>query len=126
MKTCAICHTLFGEGNKIGPELTGADRKNRDFLLANLVDPSAYIRAEYVSYNVEMKDGRALNGLMAESTPTTVTLLDANNQRTVLNRTEIKELKASAVSLMPEGLLDTLEPQQIRDLISYVQGDGAR
>jgi len=126
LKTCAVCHTLFGEGKNIGPELTGADRKNRDFLLTNIVDPSAYIRAEYVSYNVEMKDGRALNGLMAESTPTTVTLLDANNQRTVLNRAEIKELKTSSVSLMPDGLLDTLEPQQIRDLISYVQGDGVR
>ncbi|MBI3851189.1 MAG: c-type cytochrome [Verrucomicrobia bacterium] len=126
LKTCAVCHKLFGEGNNIGPELTGADRKNRDFLLTNIVDPSAYIRAEFVSYNVEMKDGRALNGLMAESTPTTVTLLDANNQRTVLNRAEIKELKASSVSLMPEGLLDTLEPQQIRDLISYVQSDGTK
>jgi putative heme-binding domain-containing protein len=124
LKTCAVCHTLFGEGNKIGPELTGADRKNRDFLLTNIVDPSTYIRAEYVSYNVEMKDGRALNGLMAESTPTAVTLLDANNKRTVLNRAEIKELKTSSVSLMPDGLLDTLEPQQIRDLISYLQSDG--
>ncbi len=126
LKTCAVCHTLFGEGNNIGPELTGTDRKNRDFLLTNIVDPSAFIRAEYVSYNVEMKDGRALNGLMAESTPATVTLLDANNKRTVLNRTELKDLDASAVSLMPEGLLDTLEPQQIRDLISYLQSDGVK
>jgi len=126
VKNCAVCHTLFGEGNTVGPELTGADRKNRDFLLTNLVDPSAYIRAEYVSYNAEMKDGRALNGLMVESTPTTVTLLDASNKRTVLNRTEIKELNDSAVSLMPEGLLDTLEPQQIRDLIAYLQSDGVK
>ena len=63
---------------------------------------------------------------MAEATPTSVTLLDASNQRTILNRAEINKLKTSPVSLMPEGLLDTLEPQQIRDLISYVQSDGAR
>ena len=126
LRTCAACHTLFGEGNSIGPELTGADRKNRDFLLTNLVDPSAYIRAEYVNYNAEMKDGRALNGLVVESTPTTVTLLDAANQRTVLNRAELKELQASSVSLMPDGLLDALDPQQIRDLIGYLQSDGMK
>src|SRR5207248_1603243 len=48
-KTCATCHVLFGEGNKVGPELTGADRKNLDLLLMNIIDPSAVIRPEYVA-----------------------------------------------------------------------------
>jgi putative heme-binding domain-containing protein len=125
-KSCGICHSFFGEGNNIGPELTGADRKNTEWLLANIVDPSSYIRAEYVSHNAEMKDGRTLSGLIAESTPQTVTLLDAQNQRTVLNRADIKDLAAASVSLMPDGILEALTQQQVRDLFSYLQSDGAK
>ncbi len=123
-KTCASCHTLWDEGNKVGPELTGADRKNRDFLLTSLVDPSAYIRPEFVSYIASLKDGRSLTGLIVESSPQSVTLLNEKNERTVLARTKIEELSASAVSLMPEKLLDPLSEQEIRDLFSYLQGDG--
>jgi putative heme-binding domain-containing protein len=125
-QTCALCHTLFGEGKQIGPDLTGTDRKNLDFLLSNIVDPSGYIRAEYVAYNLATKDDRLLTGLIAEQTPQTVTLLDAANQRTTVARSDIKELSSSPMSLMPEGILDALEPQQIRDLIAYIQSDAAK
>jgi putative heme-binding domain-containing protein len=120
-KTCATCHKLFGEGNSIGPDLTGADRKNTDWLLSQIVDPSAFIRPEFVNHNVEMKDDRSLSGLIAEQSDSAITLLDAQNQRTVLNRAEVKEIRASSTSLMPEGLLEALEPQQVRDLFSYLQ-----
>src|SRR6185295_7822589 len=99
---------LFGEGNTIGPELTGADRKNVDWLLSQIVDPSAFIRPEYVNHNVEMKDGRSFTGLLVESGDSAFTLLDAQNQRTVLNRAEVKEVRVSEISLMPEGLLEPL------------------
>jgi putative heme-binding domain-containing protein len=82
------------------------------------------IRKEYIHHDVTTKDDRALSGLLVESTPKTVTILDRNNQRTILARDEIKELRESSVSLMPEGILDPLGPQQIRDLISYLQSDG--
>lgn len=118
---CATCHQLFGEGTKIGPDLTGADRQNRTFLLSNIADPSAVIRTEYAAYVAETTDGRVLTGLLAESTPKTVTLLDAKNQRTVVPREQIAELRASPVSLMPENLLDPLSPQEVRDLFSYLQ-----
>jgi putative heme-binding domain-containing protein len=120
-QACASCHKLFGEGNTIGPELTGADRKNAEWLLTQIVDPSAFIRPEYVNHNVEMKDGRSLSGLLVEQTDSAVTLLEAQNQRTVLNRAEVKEINASSTSLMPEALLDPLTPQQLRDLFAYLQ-----
>jgi putative heme-binding domain-containing protein len=123
-KTCATCHALFGEGNKVGPELTTADRKNRDFLLTSIVDPSAYIRPEFVAYTVNLKDGRTLTGLVAESSPTAVTLLNEKNERTVIAREKIDDMSASAVSLMPEKILDPLSEQEIRDLFAYLQGDG--
>jgi putative heme-binding domain-containing protein len=123
-KTCAVCHTLFGEGTKIGPDLTGADRKNRDWLITHIVDPNAVIRPEYVAYLVHTKDGRSLTGLVAESSASAVTLVDAKNERTVIARTKIEQMTPSPVSLMPEKLLDEFDDRQLRDLFSYVQGDG--
>jgi putative heme-binding domain-containing protein len=122
-QVCATCHKLFGEGNTIGPELTGADRKNSEWLLSQIVDPSAFIRPEYVNHNVEMKDGRSLTGLIVEQSDSALTVLDAQNQRTVLNKADVKEVNASNTSLMPEGLLEPLAPQQVRDLFSYLQAN---
>jgi putative heme-binding domain-containing protein len=123
-KHCAVCHTLFGEGNKVGPELTGADRKNREYLITQIVDPSAVIRQEYVAFVVNTKDGRSLTGLIVEATPQAITLVDAKNEKTVLAREKIDDMAPSPVSLMPEKLLDPLQDQEIRDLFSYLQSDG--
>jgi putative heme-binding domain-containing protein len=121
---CAACHALFGEGNKVGPELTGADRKNREFLIVSVVDPSAVIRPEYVAYTVITADGRSLFGLVVEQTPEAVTLLNEKNERTVVPRRKIEKMEPSPVSLMPEKLLDPLDDQQICDLFSYLQAEG--
>jgi putative membrane-bound dehydrogenase-like protein len=122
---CAICHTLFGEGNKVGPDLTGADRRDTDFLVTSIVDPSAVIRNDYVAYLVSTRDGRLLTGLMADSTPKTITLLDAKNERTILARDDLESIHPSPQSLMPENTLDDLDEQLIRDLLSYVQSNDA-
>lgn len=122
-KTCAKCHKLHGKGEAIGPDLTTAERRDRDKLLANLVDPSAVVRQEFIAHVLLTNDGRVLTGLLAESTPETVTILDEKNKRTVVSRADIEELKESAVSLMPEKLLDPLTEQQIRDLMAYIQSD---
>ncbi len=122
-QTCGNCHKLFDEGNSVGPDLTGADRKNTDYMLEQIVNPSAYIRPEYVSYEVETLDEQAISGLMVESTPAAVTLLDRNNERHMLARSQIKQLREAQVSLMPEGLLEALSPQAVMDLFAYLQGD---
>jgi len=122
-KTCAVCHRLFGEGNQIGPDLTGANRKDRDYLLVNIVDPSAVIRKEFQSYTVQTRDGRVVNGLLVEQSADTVTLLASNGERTTIPRSEMKSMDESRTSLMPEGLLHTLKPQELRDLFAYLQGD---
>jgi putative heme-binding domain-containing protein len=122
-KHCATCHKLFGEGETIGPDLTHANRKDRDYLLQSAVDPSAVIRKEYLAYNVQTTDGRTLSGLIAEQTPAAVTLLDGKNQRTTIARNRIESLQESPVSLMPEDILKGLKPQELRDLFSYLQSD---
>ncbi len=120
-KTCATCHKLHGSGAAVGPDLTGAERKNRELLVQNIVDPSAVIRQEFMSHVAVTNDGQVLTGLLAESTADTITLVDSKNQRTVLKRSDLEELKESPVSLMPEKLLDDLTDQQIRDLVAYLQ-----
>jgi len=122
-KHCATCHKLFGEGEAVGPDLTHANRKDREYLLASVVDPSAVIRKEYLAYNVQTTDGRFVTGLIAEQTPGAVTLLDAKNQRTKVARDRIESMQESPVSLMPENILKGLKPQELRDLFSYLQSD---
>ncbi|MCA9229757.1 MAG: c-type cytochrome [Planctomycetales bacterium] len=120
-KHCGICHQLHGEGHKIGPDLTTANRTDRAALLANVVDPSAVIRREYLNYVVETSSGRVLTGLLAEQDAASVTLLDEKNQRTKVPRDEIEDLHELETSLMPEKTLDVLTPQQLRDLFSYLE-----
>jgi putative membrane-bound dehydrogenase-like protein len=125
-KSCAVCHTLFGEGGKVGPDLTTADRKNRGYMLANIVDPSLYIRQEFVSYNVTTLDGRKFSGLVGEASPEAVTLFNVVNdqvQKTKLVRADIDDMKASPLSLMPEKILDALSYAEIKDLFAYMSSD---
>ncbi len=123
LKTCAQCHELFGEGEKVGPELTHANRADKDFLLTSIVDPNAVIRKEFLNYNVETSDGRILNGLIAEQNANGVTLVAAKNERTIINRDKIISMRQSGISLMPEGLMHGLTPQERRDLFAYLQSE---
>ena len=118
-RICASCHTLHGYGGAIGPDLTGAGRDNIDYLLENLIDPSASVSADFRMVVVAMNDGRVLNGMVRAQTDRTLTL-QTQTEALVLDRGEIESLKPSPLSLMPEGQLDTLKQEEIRDLISYL------
>jgi len=116
---CAACHTLYGEGGKVGADLTGGGRDNLDYLLENIMDPSAVVTADFRMSVVELKDGRVLNGLIAAKTERTLTLKTMTETLTV-ERSEIATIRESALSLMPEGLLEALPADQARDLIAYL------
>jgi putative membrane-bound dehydrogenase-like protein len=119
-KNCATCHTLFGEGGQTGPNLTGYERDNLDFLLLAVVDPSAAIREEFTQFIVVTKDGRVLNGLIDKQDARTVSLRGANNQATLLNKDDIEELKATETSIMPDGVTEKLSDGELLDLFTYV------
>ena len=125
-KLCAACHQLHAEGGKVGPDLTTADRKNRTYMLTQIVDPSGYIRPEYVVHNVSTTDGRKLLGIVTESAGASVTLVNVVNdqpQKTVVAKADVEDMKPSAVSLMPEKLLDSLSYPEIVDLFAYLASD---
>ena len=120
-KHCGTCHTLFGEGGKIGPDLTTADRANRDLMLTSIVDPGLAIRQEYAASTVLTADGQVLTGIVVESTPASVTLVDAKNQKTTVERARIDQLKPADQSLMPEKILDPLSEVELRDLFAHLE-----
>jgi len=122
-KHCAACHQLFGEGTKLGPDLTTANRQDREFLLVSLVDPSSVIRKEYVSVIVQTTGGRVINGMpVARTNSEIVLVVDARTTKKVTIPTaEIEELRDSDISLMPGDLYRQLKPQELRDLFAYLQ-----
>jgi putative heme-binding domain-containing protein len=117
---CAVCHILNGEGGKVGPDLTGYERDNLDFMLPSIVDPSLGIREEFTAFNVTTKDEQTFTGFVIEDTPQFLTLLDALGNQTKIARQDLQSRTASAISLMPEGLLEALTPEQTRDLFGYL------
>jgi putative membrane-bound dehydrogenase-like protein len=116
---CAACHRLFGQGNAIGPDLTGANRDNLDYLLENIVDPSAVVPEDFRLSIVTLKDGRVLSGLVREQTARTLSLQTQTDKLT-LDREAIERIEPTRQSLMPDGLLSTLSEQQVCHLIRYL------
>lgn len=121
-KTCANCHVLFGQGAKIGPELTGSNRKNLEYLLENVLDPSAVVPAEFRATVFILSDGRVLNGIIREQNDQTITIETAEGKQTI-DKKQVDETSVSDKSLMPDGLLQPLSPTQVRDLMGYLMSD---
>jgi putative heme-binding domain-containing protein len=118
---CAVCHKLFGQGGQIGPDLTPYKRDDLDTMLLNIVNPSAEIREGYENYMVTTKDGRTLSGFLADKDNQVVVLRGLDGVNQVLPQNQIAEIKSTGVSLMPQGLLDSLDDQKVRDLFAYLR-----
>jgi putative heme-binding domain-containing protein len=118
-KTCANCHKLFDEGSKLGPELTGSQRHNLDYVLDNVLDPSAIVPRDYKVNVLRLTDGRVVQGVILAETPHTLTVQTANETIPVAV-TDIEARKESPLSMMPEGLLDRLHQDDIADLVTYL------
>jgi putative membrane-bound dehydrogenase-like protein len=116
---CASCHKLFDAGTKLGPELTGAQRHNLDYVLDNVLDPSAIVPREYRPTVLRLVDGRIVQGVIQEETPQTLVVQTANETIRVPT-VDIEARKESGISMMPEGLFDRLSPESIRDLVAYL------
>ncbi|MEM7387213.1 MAG: c-type cytochrome, partial [Verrucomicrobiota bacterium] len=125
-KACAVCHRLHGEGKEIGPDLTGYERDNREFLITAIIDPNLAVREEYematITLRPEMPGGEStvLAGFVTSLTNASVTLRDLAGNDSVISRKDILSENRSAVSMMPEGLLDGMKEEEIRDLFAYL------
>ena len=120
-KTCAACHVLYGEGGKVVPELTGANRANLDYILLNSVYPSLDVPHAYRTVSVLTVDGRVVNGVLAEEDTTKIVLRTPEQPRVVIAKEDIDFRKISPQSMMPDGQLDAMKPQEVIDLVKYLR-----
>lgn len=118
-KTCSQCHMLFGDGEKIGPDLTGAQRSSLEYLLENILDPSAVVGKDHRMTIVATQDGRILNGLIVSKNEKTLVIQTQSKKETIA-MDDVVQSKETTLSPMPDGLLTTLSEEQIRDLIGYL------
>jgi putative membrane-bound dehydrogenase-like protein len=118
-KNCATCHKLFGEGISLAPDLTGGQRHNLDYVLDNVLDPSAIVPREYKVHVLRLIDGRVVQGVITSESPLGLTMQTANDTVHVPT-SEIEARKESPLSMMPEGLFDRLAADEIRDLVAYL------
>lgn len=118
---CARCHRVGDLGSRVGPELAGSAHRSVEDLLSNILDPNMAMNPLFVAYAAETVDGETETGLLATQTADSVVLLQAAGREVVVPRTKLKSLKSTGMSLMPEGLEAGRTPQEMRDLIAYIQ-----
>lgn len=119
-RQCCLCHRLFGSGQSIGPDLTGGNRRDLDYLLENIVDPSAIVSKNYHLSLILTSDGRTLSGLVVSQGEKTLDL-QTQTALVTLPISEVEEIRATDLSPMPDGLLENLSDQEIINLIAYLQ-----
>jgi putative heme-binding domain-containing protein len=121
-RDCARCHMPRQQGGRVGPDLSGVNNKTKEELLTSILNPSYAIEPHFVHYIVTTKDGEIHDGVIANETPGAITLRGGTQEGDeTLLRTNVSDIRASSVSLMPEGLEQSLSRQNIADLIAYLR-----
>ncbi len=122
-RLCQQCHTLFDTGGKVGPDITGSNRGDLDYVLQNVIDPNAVIPNDYRTSTLETKDDRVITGIVTRQDDNAVTIV-VPGENILVPRKEIKSLIQGDVSMMPEGLLQAMTDEEVRDLVAYLKSAG--
>ncbi len=126
--SCSLCHHFGRDGGGVGPDLTGVSGTfSVHDLLENIIEPSKEISSLYVTTVVWKKDGDVVTGWVPEETETTLSVMEDMldvGKLVVVKRKDIESMKPSTVSLMPDGLLNTLKEDEILDLVAFLLSGG--
>lgn len=117
---CFKCHQVGSEGGKIGPDLSNLIYRDYVSVLRDITEPSAALNPDHIAYNLELRDGNTVNGVILDDTPENTVLGQATGSSLTIPKSKIASLKASTISLMPEGLLRGLPVQQQKDLLMFL------
>jgi putative heme-binding domain-containing protein len=117
---CGQCHQLFGEGGRIGPDLTGSNRANLDYVLENVTNPNAVIGKDYELHVWTLKDGKVINGMIRQESDAAFTVQTFAGEEQV-SKSEVQSVQKPGVSMMPAGLFSGLSKEQMRDLVGYLR-----
>ena len=118
--SCAACHKIYDEGGVLGPDLTGSNRADLNYILLNMIEPSSDIPEAYQLVTLHTKNGQVLGGTVAQEDDQRV-VLNLVGQTTTVLKADIAKREVSPMSMMPEGLLPTLQDAQVLDLVKYLQ-----
>ncbi len=117
---CIPCHRLAGTGFAVGPDLVSAKSNGKEKLLTSILDPSREVAPQYITFDIDTKDGESYVGIIANETPASVTVRQAYGKEDIIPRTNIKSMKSHSQSLMPEGLESGLKPQDLANLLEFI------
>ena len=120
-RVCSRCHELDGVGVAVGPNLGTVRNHPASALLVDIIMPSKSIEQGYETYVVELTSGDIVDGIMSAQTPATITLRQEQGRETVIARQDIKTMRVSKVSMMPEGLERQISVDQMADLLTFLK-----
>ena len=118
---CTNCHQVAGEGFSVGQSLSFNSIANAEAALTNILDPNRQVAPNYEQYVVIDDSGRSYSGMMAEQTPSSVTLRREKGEQDVLLRSNIEQITSTGKSLMPEGLEQNINETEMNDLLAYLK-----
>jgi putative membrane-bound dehydrogenase-like protein len=117
---CYKCHRCEGRGADVGPDLSTIGRTERRSILESILQPSAQVAPHYQAWTIEMNDGKLRTGMLLHTNLDEYTYLDAQGERFKINTRDVAETRPAAKSIMPDGLVDVLTDQELRDLLAYL------
>ncbi|MGV8879380.1 MAG: PVC-type heme-binding CxxCH protein [Sphingobacteriaceae bacterium] len=120
-RTCGSCHTLNKEGGHIGPDLTGSNRSNLDYLLFNVLNPSGEIQDAYKLVVITTRDGRTYSGNVVSENERQIKFRVVGQEPVTINKSSIQTREVTPVSMMPQGLFETLSDAEVIDLVAYLR-----
>lgn len=123
LRACSACHTHRGTGGKVGPDLTGVRNQPADALLLHILVPNYEVAPSYQTLAVTTKDGRSVTGWLAAETEGSLTLRTAFGTEETVLRNSIATLTASGLSLMPDGLEQTMTKEDVASLIAFLKAE---
>jgi putative heme-binding domain-containing protein len=118
---CISCHRLGGEGYGLGPDLVTVKNTGKEKIMVNIIDPNREVRPDFISYLIETKDDESQVGIIVNENSTAVTLRQPYGKDSVINRSDIRKMQSQGQSMMPEGLEAGISPQDLADLIEYIE-----
>lgn len=121
-RSCAICHQVKGKnGISFGPDLGTIQGWPASGIMANILDPNQSIAHGFDLWNVTLRNGESIQGVITDETSSSLTLRNANGQVNTVARDDIASQKAMNMSAMPVGLEKDISHQQMADLLAFLR-----
>lgn len=117
---CATCHQLEGVGANVGADLKAIRDRGLEAVMLNILDPNREVKPQFLAYVAELKNGRALTGMITAETANNITIRRPDGVEEAVLRLQIEELRSTGLSYMPEGLEKQIDVPAMADLLAYL------